>query len=327
MNKKWIIMLLVFILVLIVFWQVVLDDGEGERQNSNEESADEPDHQQEQEDLLYSTEDMDYEIEVIGEDLEIPWSIAPLPDGRLLVTERPGRVILLDGGEVRVLRDVEHVGEGGLLGIVTSPDFEQNRQVFLYYTYAAENQLFNRVSRFTLEENTLTDETTILDEIPGSQFHNGGRLKFGPDQKLYVTTGDAQQPERSQDTSSLSGKILRINPDGSIPEDNPFEDSPVYAYGLRNPQGMAWHPVSGDLFASDHGPNSQDEINLIVPGENYGWPIETCSEENPQYQEPLACYTDFTLAPSGMDFLPWERLDETPLYVAGLRGNRVMRVD
>jgi len=226
MNKKWIIMLLVFILVLIVFWQEVLDDGEGESQNSNEESADEPDHQQEQEDLLYSTEDMDYEIEVIGEDLEIPWSIAPLPDGRLLVTERPGRVILLDGGEIRVLHDVEHVGEGGLLGIVTSPDFEQNRQVFLYYTYAAENQLFNRVSRFTLEENTLTDETAILDEIPGSQFHNGGRLKFGPDQKLYVTTGDAQQPERSQDTSSLSGKILRINPAGRFRRTTPLRTVP-----------------------------------------------------------------------------------------------------
>lgn len=185
----------------------------------------------------------------------------------------------------------------------------------------------NRVSRFTFEENTLSDEIYILDEIPGARVHNGGRIKFGPDDKLYITTGDAQIPELSQDTNSLAGKILRINSDGSIPEDNPFENSPVFAYGLRNPQGLAWHPISGDLFASDHGPTSQDEINLILPGENYGWPVVTCNQGDTEYEDPVSCYSDFTLAPSGIAFLSLENLSESNLYVAGLRGNMVMRID
>jgi glucose/arabinose dehydrogenase len=350
MNKKWMI-LPVILVILVVIWQIggldfILartifapdyrpssteaenaeeNNGEDiEEQDTTDEKVDKPSDGKE---VIFSAQNLDYKIEIIGKGLEIPWEIAPLPDGRLLVTERPGRVVMLDSGKKHELSDVEHIGEGGLLGIAVSLDFMESRQIFLYYTYRVGNRILNRVSRFTLEEETLTDEIYILDEIPGARFHNGGRIKFGPDEKLYITTGDAQEPNLSQDINSLAGKILRINPDGSIPEDNPFEDSPLFAYGLRNPQGMSWHPVSGALFASDHGPYSQDEINLIQPGKNYGWPIVTCLEGQTQYEDPVSCYSDFTLAPSGIDFLPWDNLDESPLYVAGLRGNMVMRID
>lgn len=349
-NKKWIILMIILI-VLVVFWQfggldfilartifapdynpgstnaVSTEESNGadtEEQSTNEETIDTANSGEE---ILLSTVDLDYEIEIIGEGLEIPWEIAHLPDGRILITERPGRVVMLDNGEKHTIHNVEHIGEGGLLGLAISPDFNDNGQLFLYYTYASGNQIYNRVSRFTLAQNTLMDEIYILDEIPGARFHNGGRLKFGPDEKLYITTGDAQDSNLSQDVNSLAGKILRINADGTIPEDNPFEDSPVYAYGLRNPQGLSWHPISGDLFASDHGPNSQDEVNLILPGKNYGWPMVTCLEGDSQYEDPVSCYSDFTLAPSGIAFLPWDNLNESPLYVAGLRGNMIMRVD
>lgn len=350
MRKKWIILPIILV-VIFVFWQMggidfllartvfapdynpnleeeqkveKEDETVSEEQSPNDEPVDDSNVNEE---ILFSTEDLDYKIEIIGEGLEIPWEIVPLNDGRFLVTERPGRVVMLDRGEIYTVLDVEHIGEGGLLGMEISPDFEDSGEVFLYYTYKEGNEIFNRVSRFTLEENTLKDETYILDKIPGSRFHNGGRLKFGPDEKLYITAGDAQDSDLSQNVDSLAGKILRINSDGSIPQDNPFENSHVFAYGLRNPQGLSWHPVSGELFASDHGPNSQDEVNLILPGKNYGWPIVSCLEDDTQYEDPVSCYSDFTLAPSGIDFLPWSNLEESPLYVAGLRGNMVMRID
>jgi len=186
---------------------------------------------------------------------------------------------------------------------------------------------FHRFSQFKYEDNSLKEEVYILDKIPGARFHNGGRLKFGPDEKLYITTGDAQESDLSQDINSLAGKILRINPDGTVPTDNPFENSYVFAYGLRNPQGLSWHPITGELFASDHGPNSQDEINKILPGKNYGWPKVTCSSGETQYEDPITCYSDFTLAPSGIAFLNWKNITDPPLFVAGLRGNMIMRID
>jgi glucose/arabinose dehydrogenase len=349
MNRKWFI-LIIFLIVLLIFWQIgginyILartvfapdykpdsieedlnenQDFEKENENTNEGSKEKIENEEEN---LVSTEEIVYEIEIIGEGFEIPWEILPLSDDKFLITERAGRVVMLDEGEIYSVHDVEHIGEGGLLGIEKSPNFEVDKQVYLYYTYSEDDQIFNKVSRFTLEEDTLIDEKIILDKIPGARFHNGGRIKFGPDDKLYITTGDSQDSNLSQDINSLAGKILRINKDGTIPEDNPYKDSPVYAYGLRNPQGISWHPVSGNLFASDHGPSSQDEVNQILPGRNYGWPNITCSDGETQYQDPISCYDEFTLAPSGIAFLPLENLKETPLYVGGLRGNMVMRID
>jgi len=240
-------------------------------------------------------------------------------------------VMMLEVGNTSLIYSAEKKvwaqDEGGLLGIALSPDFKNNSQVFLYYTYNEENLTLNRVSRFIFKNNTLSDEKVMVDKIPGSGFHNGGRIRFGPDHKLYITTGDGQESSGAPDIQTLGGKILRINEDGTVPSDNPFPGSPVYACGFRNPQGLAWHPVSKALFATDHGPARQDEINLILPGRNYGWPTAACSEVDPRYESPIACYADFIMAPSGIDFLPWDRLSESPLYVAGLRGNMVMRID
>ncbi|WP_176719901.1 PQQ-dependent sugar dehydrogenase [Desulfuribacillus alkaliarsenatis] len=317
MNKKWLLLFLLIPALLLAFWQVGII-------NHNDDEADNDMNGTSSTDIVSK----EYEIEVLAEGLEIPWEIVPLPDGRVIITERPGRIVMLGVGEIATIQNVEHIGEGGLLGMVLSPNFSENNYVYIYYTYREGSQIYNRVSRLTLLEETLFEETVIIDEIPGARVHNGGRIKFGPDDKLYVTTGDAQQPSLSQDLESLAGKILRLNEDGSIPEDNPLPDSPIYAYGLRNPQGLAWQPESGQLFASDHGPTMQDEINIITPGANYGWPIVSCSDWDNEYEYPFICYLDFTLAPSGMDFYK-TAAGETmhSLYVAGLRGNMIMRIN
>lgn len=345
MNKK-ILVILVVLIGLFVFWQwggidyllartvfapdYSPDTVEEEPLDEQDEPVVEDEEIQENietEETVYMAEDLEYELEIIGEGMVIPWEVLPLSDGEYLITERPGRVVKLGQGVIYTVSEVEHTGEAGLLGMEKSPDFNNNNEIYLYYTYSVGNQLYNRVSRFIYDGNTLTDEVYILDRIPGARFHNGGRIKFGPDEKLYITTGDAQVPTLSQDLNSLAGKILRINPDGSIPHDNPFEDSMIFAYGLRNPQGLSWNPRTGDLYASDHGPSSQDEINRILPGKNYGWPIVTCTESDPRFEDPISCYSQFTLAPSGISFLPWDNLKETSLFVAGLRGNMVLRID
>lgn len=341
MNKKWLIVF-ILIIALIIFWilggldsllgrTVFAPDYEPEPAEEVEEPIEEPlpleVEEPSEEVIKYSASELSYQTEIVGDNLEIPWEIVPLPDGRILVTERPGRVVILGKGEIFKVEEAEHTGEAGLLGAVLSPDFSEDKHIYIYYTYRSGNGLFNRVSRFVLEDDTLKDEEFILEGIPGSRFHNGGRIKFGPDGKLYVTTGDAQETSLSQNVDSLAGKILRMNPDGSAPEDNPFENSLVYAYGLRNPQGLSWHPVTGDLYASDHGPNSQDELNHILPGKNYGWPIVTCTASDERFEDPLVCYSEYTMAPSGVAFLLWDELIESPLYVAGLRGNMLMRLD
>jgi len=187
----------------------------------------------------------------------------------MLLTERPGRVRLLHPETglapepVLEPEEVRHRGEGGLLGLAVHPNFETNRRVYLYFTYEGRQGLANKVVAYTLEKVALTGARTVIDGIPGASIHNGGRLRFGPDGMLYVTTGDAATPQVAQEISSLAGKILRLRDDGSIPSDNPFADSPVYSYGHRNPQGLAWDRA-GQLWATEHGPSGHDEINRIV---------------------------------------------------------------
>ncbi|NBG88432.1 PQQ-dependent sugar dehydrogenase [Isachenkonia alkalipeptolytica] len=292
-----------------------------------DEEGDEKEPVREEEGERHSIENIDYEIEVVAENLEIPWEIVHLPDGRILVTERPGRVKILDEGEIATIHSVEHAGEGGLLGMALSPTFEEDAYLYLYYTYREDGDFYNRVARYTFEEDQIGEEEVVIEGIPGGRIHNGGRIKFGPDEMLYIATGDAADPELAQNVDSLAGMILRLHPDGGIPEDNPFDQSPVYAYGIRNPQGLAWHPGTEELFSSGHGPTRLDVINHIHPGGNYGWPEITCDEEDSDFEEAVVCYTEFTLAPSGMDFYHHEDLVEESLYVAGLRGNMVMRID
>lgn len=214
-------------------------------------------------------------VEVVADNLTIPWEVGWLPSGEMLVVERPGRLLKMGTDRsVIEIAGVEHVGEGGLQGLAVHPRFAENGWIYLYLTTRTGGGLINRVERYVLSGDRLTAKKTIIDSIPGAQFHDGGRVDFGPDGMLYVTTGDANQPQLAQDTASLAGKILRVKDDSSIPADNPFSTA-VYSYGHRNPQGLAWDS-GGRLWATEHGrsgvQSGLDEINLIKRGQNYGWP-------------------------------------------------------
>jgi len=188
-------------------------------------------------------------VEIIAEGLQAPRSIDISKDGRIFVSEKRGSIRVVDNGTLLTepVGDIkaENIGDAGLLGLTLHPNFTQNHLFYVYYTYSNSTGLFNKVLMLTESNNRIIDSKTILDGIPGDEYRDGGRIKFGPDGKLYVSTGDASIPELSQDLDSLAGKILRTNEDGTIPQDNPFSNSPVYAYGFRNVQGLAWAPNSG----------------------------------------------------------------------------------
>jgi len=222
-----------------------------------------------------SSSAMTMETEVIARDLNIPWDMTFLPSGDMLVTERGGTVVRIGADLKRYpIEGVRHVGEGGLLGITLHPEFSENRWVYLYLTTQTNGTVSNRVERYRFADDELTDKTEIFAGIPGSTYHDGGRIAFGPHDFLYITTGDAGNERSAQDTSSLAGKILRIHDDGTIPSDNPFGNA-VYSYGHRNPQGLTWDD-DGNLWSTEHGrsggASGYDELNAIVKGGNYGWP-------------------------------------------------------
>ena len=269
---------------------------------------------------------------MIATNLEIPWALAFAEDGRLFVTERPGRLRIIEDGRLLdepavTLPNVFTDGEAGLLGVALDPDFAKNRFVYLFYTATrAGRDPVNRIVRFFEANNTLVDAVTILDDIPASRLHDGGRIRFGADGYLYATTGDALDPTSAQDLGLLTGKILRIARDGTTPGDNPFA-SQVYSYGHRNPQGIDWHPMSSDLWATEHGQVGNDEINRIEPGANYGWPTIEGVETMAGMRTPVLFFTP-SVAPSGASFytgtmFPSFRND---LFVATLRGSHLHRV-
>lgn len=265
------------------------------------------------------------DVEVIAENLAIPWEIAFLPDGDMLITERPGTLKRI-GKEMRVyaIEGVEHIGEGGLLGLALHPRFKENHWIYIYLTAAAKNGLKNRVERYRLEDNRLSERKIIIDGIPGAKYHNGGRIAFGPDGYLYITTGDAGRSDLAQDTNSLAGKILRLADDGSIPPDNPF-DNAVYSYGHRNSQGLAWDN-KGRLWATEHGRSGilsgLDELNLIEKGKNYGWPVIQGDETKEGMEKPVVqSGPDETWAPAGIAF--WKGR----LFFGGLRGESLYEAE
>ena len=263
-------------------------------------------------------------VEVVARGLEVPWALAFASDGRLLVTERPGRVRLVKGGRLVAVPlatlAVAAVGEAGLMGLALDPAFAENGYVYVCYTASRGGRtLVNRIARLTLRDGGAAEERVLVDDLPGAPIHDGCRLKFGPDGKLYATTGDAAEPQLAQRLDSLAGKILRLNPDGTVPADNPFPGSPVYSLGHRNPQGLAWDR-SGRLLAAEHGPTGHDEVNHIRPGRNYGWPAVTGAGGDPRYADPLLESGDDTWAPSGIAVLGED------LFVAALRGRRLLRV-
>jgi glucose/arabinose dehydrogenase len=221
-------------------------------------------------------------VETVVSGLEVPWGIAFLPGGDWLVTERPGRVRLIRKGAIvaTVLTlEIAPGAEGGLLGIVASPTFEQDALFYVYATVVVDGSRVNRVLRYRLdaEHRAASLDRIILDRLPGAEFHDGGRLRFGPDGMLYVGTGDAHDPALAQSRESLGGKILRVMPDGAVPRDNPFFPSPIFILGVRNTQGFDWIDRA-TLVVTDHGPSGElgrtghDEVSLAHAGDNLGWP-------------------------------------------------------
>ncbi len=273
-------------------------------------------------------------VDTISENLSIPWSIDFASDGRIFFSERTGTLQVIDGGIQKQIMSLDvSSGEGGMLGIALDPDFKSNHYIYIYYSYNDLLSTKNKLVRFTEWQNTLTDEKILLDDIPGAFYHDGGRIKFAPDGKLYITTGDATDPNLSQRLDSVAGKILRINSDGSIPDDNPYSDSPVYSIGHRNPQGIAWDE-SGELIATEHGPsgwrgNAHDEINLIKSGANYGWPDVIGDETKDGLINPVLHSGDDTWAPSGAAFYYGEQIPHWngKYFIASLRGEHLHVVD
>jgi len=280
----------------------------------------------------------DSKIEVLVRGLDTPWAIDFAPNGRILITERPGRIRVVEEGrllpEPWITLEIAAVGEAGLMGLALDPQFGQNRFVYVAYTYRAANgRMQNRLVRLREDPKTGKGrlDKVLIDNVAGSNNHDGGRVKFGPEGKLYWTMGDAQTTRFAQDLRSLNGKILRLNSDGSIPADNPFPNSYVYSYGHRNPQGLSWQPKTQRLYSTEHGPSGfqgccRDEINYIEPGKNYGWP-EIRADETREGMVPPVIHagTSETWAPAGATFVtrgPWAG----SLLFTGLRGQTLYRV-
>ncbi|HLF19764.1 MAG TPA: PQQ-dependent sugar dehydrogenase [Bacteroidota bacterium] len=288
---------------------------------------------------LFTTHDgVKFRVETVLTGLEIPWSLVFDEKGDLFFTERPGRLQVLRKGEtepalVAEISDAVHRGEGGLMGLAFHPEYTKNGLIYLSFTAYVEGDLGNKVVRFKMVDNKLTERLDIVPGLPGGSVHNGCRIRFGADGKLYISTGDAADREIAQDKKSLGGKILRLNDDGTIPADNPIPGSQVYAIGLRNPQGFDWHPVAGLLFETEHGPSGfdgpggGDEVNIIEPGKNYGWPEIHHRMKRTGMESPLLEYSPAVAPASGMFY----RESVFPLFKNNfffgcLRGQKIQRI-
>ncbi|WP_329344071.1 PQQ-dependent sugar dehydrogenase [Streptomyces sp. NBC_00663] len=258
--------------------------------------------------------------------LDTPWGLAPLPDGDLLVSSRDkGTITRVDTetGKKTELGEVPGVspaGEGGLLGLALSPDYAADHMVYAYFSSASDN----RIVRMLYEEKRPSGEQlgapdTVFKGIPKGYIHNGGRIAFGPDKMLYAGTGESGDTGLSQDKKSLGGKILRLTPEGEPAPGNPFPDSPVYSYGHRNVQGLAWDREQR-LFASEFGQDTWDELNAIKPGDNYGWPEAEGRSDDSGFHNPIAQWATDDASPSGIAYA------EGSIWMAGLKGQRLWRI-
>ena len=283
-----------------------------------------------------------FRVETVVSRLEVPWSIVFTPDGRMLFTERPGRVRVFEKGTLRpeplaVIQDVERGSESGLMGLTLHPNFAENHLLYLAYAYSQDGVRV-RVVRFRETGSGLTDRTLIIEGIPAERFHAGTRLRFGPDGKLYITTGDAAQKELGQRLDTLAGKTLRLNDDGTVPPDNPFVGRPgvrpeIWTYGHRNSQGLDFQPGTGLMFQTEHGPSGfdgpggGDEVNIVERGKNYGWAAIHHRESQEGMESPLLEYTP-ACAPASGAFYRGSALAKfkNNFFFGCLRGQGLQRV-
>ena len=283
-----------------------------------------------------------FKVETVIGNLEVVWSIVWAPDGRMIFTERPGRVRVFENGKLRpeplfTVPDVEPRGESGLMSIALHPQFASNHLLYLSYAYSANGQQV-RVVRYRETPSGFTDRKVIIESIPAAQFHAGCRLRFGPDGKLYITTGDATERDLAQRLDSLAGKILRLNDDGTVPPDNPFVGQAnarpeIWAYGSRNSQGIDFQPGTNLLFETEHGPSGfdgpggGDEVNIIERGKNYGWPVIHHRATQAGMESPLLEYTP-ACAPGSGTFYRGSQFPQFKgnFFFGCLVGTRIIRV-
>ncbi|CAN5623958.1 PQQ-dependent sugar dehydrogenase [soil metagenome] len=297
------------------------------------------------ENTVFSTTNGDakFRVETVASGLEIPWAVAWLPNGDMLVTERPGRVRIIEKGKLRTepvftVPDVEPTGESGLMDISLHPDFAKNGFIYLVYSYNSDGK-FVKAVRYKYADGKFAEPQIIFDKIPGAPNHSGSRCRFGPDRKLYVTTGDSTDWNLAQKLDSLAGKTLRLNDNGTVPEDNPFSATAgarpeIWSYGHRNAQGLAWQPGSGLMFQTEHGPSffegkgsGGDEVNIVEAGKNYGWAEIHHTEKRAGMESPLLEYSPACAPGSGVFYngtaLPAFKGN---FFFGCLRGARIVRV-
>jgi glucose/arabinose dehydrogenase len=280
---------------------------------------------------------IDYKYTPVISNLYVPWSIIFPTTDSIYIAQRSGEIVHYKNSQKQAdfykFSEISATNEEGLMGMVLDPDYPNSPYIYTSLAYEDNNQMFVKIVRLTDINNQSKDTKILLDKIPAAKFHAGSRLRFGPDQKLYITTGDATNKDIAQDLNSLGGKILRMNKDGSIPDDNPFNNSYVYSYGHRNPQGIDFDPISGVLFSTEHGPSlfdgaaGGDEVNRILPGKDYGWPKVSHTESTPEAIDPLLVFTPAVAPASGVFYTgdKYPSLKSAFLF-GGLRGEGIFVV-
>lgn len=330
-HKHIIIGTLIGVIVLLAIWAISYFAIFGNAPGSNGPVLVHPENST-------PTSSVTTQVQTVATGLQVPWSIVFTSPQRMLVTERDGDVRVVVDGQLKSepltrLTDVSTGGEEGLMGMTLDPEYTQNKLVYVCLAYDTPSGLRDKVVRFVDNGSSAGTPELVIGGIPSAQFHAGCKLKFGVDNKLYISTGDATNKQIAQDLNNLGGKILRLNPDGTVPSDNPFPDSPVWSYGHRNPQGLCFQPGTNQLYSVEHGPSGfdgpggGDEVNIINKGANYGWPLASHESKKDGTIAPLLVFTP-AVAPSACAFYHGNSIPQFDgnLFFAALKGEGLWRI-